>query len=57
MPELVGIITTIKKFMSNSDEDIFFSFEGKKRLYYHYQKKEYIRFQIFKEKLDGHVII
>ena len=32
MAELLGIIAPIKKFLSNSDEDIFFSINGEKQI-------------------------
>lgn len=57
MAELLGIIAPIKKFLSNSDEDIFFSINGEKQIVCSLAKKEHIVFQIFREKLDGHVIM
>ena len=32
MAELLGIIAPIKKFLSNSDEDIFFPINGEKQI-------------------------
>lgn len=51
MPELVGIITTIKKFMSNSDEDIFFSFEGKKKVVLSLSKERIYKIPDFQREI------
>ena len=55
MAELLGIITSIKKFMSNSNEKIYFPLNGEKKEALSLEKDRI--FLIFKEKLDGHVIM
>lgn len=50
MAELLGIIAPIKKFLSNSDEDIFFSINGEKQIVCSLAKKKNISYSRFSER-------
>lgn len=50
MGDLLGIIAPLKKFMSNSDEEVYVTLEGKKKTVLSLVKIEYMIFRIFRER-------